>query len=72
MTTDTTRQRQATFSLDAIPRRNLSELARRTGYTVRTIQRWNTTGIPLHSADQLACRLGLHPANIWPTWYHQP
>lgn len=67
--TTTTRHQQATFSLDDVPRTNLSELSRRSGYPLRTIQRWKTTGIPLHSADRLACRLGLHPATIWPTWF---
>lgn len=71
-TTTTTRRRQPTFNLDDIPRTNLSELARRTGYPLRTIQRWKTTGIPLYSADQLACRLGLHPACIWTNWFNPP
>ena len=65
----TTRHRQPTFSLDNVHRTNLSELARSTGYPLRTIQRWNTGGIPRHSADALAIRLGLHPANIWPSWF---
>ena len=67
--TSTTQHRQPTFSLDDVKRINLSELSRRTGYPLRTIQRWKTTGIPLHSADRLACRLGLHPATIWPHWF---
>ena len=67
--TSTTQHRQPTFSLDDVKRINLSELSRRTGYPLRTIQRWKTTGIPLHSADRLACRLGLHPATIWPRWF---
>ena len=66
----TARHRQPTFSLDDVNRTNLSELSRRTGYPLRTIQRWKTTGIPLHSADRLACRLGLHPASIWPHWFN--
>ena len=57
------------FPLAAVPASNLSELSRRTGSPLRTIQRWKTTGIPLHSADRLACRLGLHPATIWPHWF---
>ena len=61
------------FPLDAVGYTNLSELARHTGYPLRTIQRWNTGGIPARSADHLAIRLGLHPANIWPeTWWQQP
>ena len=65
----TTRHQQRRFPLDDITCTNLSELSRRSGYPLRTIQRWKTTGVPLHSADQLAIRLGVHPANIWPQWY---
>ena len=65
----TTRHRQPRFSLDEIERINLSELARRSGYPLRTIQRWKTSGIPRYSADRLACRLGLHPGSIWPSWW---
>lgn len=57
------------FPLAAITGYNNCELARRTGYPVRTIQRWTTTGIPYYSADRLAIRLGVHPAIIWPNWY---
>lgn len=64
------RRRRPTFSLDHVTHGNLSELALRSGYSPRTIHRWKTNGIPLHSADQLACRLGYHPANIWPDWFH--
>ena len=70
--TTTTRHCQPTFSLDNVHRTNLSELSRRSGYPLRTIQRWKTSGIPLHSADRLACRLGLHPGNIWATWWDTP
>ncbi len=69
-TTRTPRRRLPTFDLDHITYVNLCDLARRSGYSVRTLQRWKTTGIPLHSADQLACRLGHHPATIWPHWFH--
>ena len=65
----TTRHRQPRFSLDSIERTNLSELSRRSGYPLRTIVRWKTGGIPLYSADTLACRLGMHPSSIWPTWW---
>ena len=58
------------FPLAAITGYNNCELARRTVYPVRTIQRWTTTGIPLYSADKLAIRLGVHPATIWPNWFH--
>ena len=67
MQTTTPRTR---FPLNEVNYSNLSELSRRCGYPLRTIQRWKTGGIPRHSADQLAIRLGLHPANIWLTWYN--
>lgn len=37
----------------------------------RTVQRWRTGQIRLNEqfADQLACHLGVHPANIWPNWF---
>ena len=73
MNTDTTAtRRQPTFPLTEIRFVNLSELSRNTGYPLRTIQRWNTTGVPRNSADRLAIKLGIHPANIWTTWYQQP
>jgi hypothetical protein len=50
------------FPLTAIHGLNNSELARRTGYALRTIQRWSNTGIPLYSADRLAISLAFtHP-----------
>ena len=57
------------FPLAAITGYNNCELARRTGFAVRTVQRWTTTGVPLYSADRLAIRLGVHPATIWPNWF---
>lgn len=56
------------YPLTDIHHDNLSELARRSGYSLRTIQRWKANGIPWHSADELAIRLGHHPASIWPQW----
>jgi hypothetical protein len=53
------------FPLTAIGGCNNSELARRTGFAVRTIQRWTIT----YSADRLAIRLGVHPATIWSNWF---
>jgi hypothetical protein len=67
-TSTTTRHRQPRFPLDPVLCRNLCDLSRRTGYPLRTIQRWKTSGIPRYSADELAVRLGVHPANIWPQW----
>jgi hypothetical protein len=52
------------FPLTAIHGLNNSELAGRTGYALRTIQRWSTNGIPFYSADRLAIRLGVHPSTL--------
>ena len=60
------------FPLEAVPASNLSELSRRTGYPLRTIQRWRVDGIPYWSADRVAIRLGIHPALIWTDWYVTP
>jgi hypothetical protein len=60
------------FPLDAITGYNHCELARHTGFAVRSIQRWTRDGIPLWSADKLAISLGVHPANIWPDWTTTP
>ena len=37
------------FPLDAVPAANRSDLSRRTGYPLRTIQRWRVDGIPYWS-----------------------
>ena len=60
------------FPLADVPARNLSDLSRRTGYPLRTIQRWRLNGIPYWSADRVAIRLGIHPALIWTNWYAAP
>ena len=65
-------RRRPTLSLDEIGCKNVSDLARRSGYPLRTIQRWKANGIPRNSADHLAIRLGLHPASIWTRWYETP
>ena len=60
------------FPLAEVPAPNLSELSRRTGYPLRTIQRWRIDGIPYWSADRVAIRLGVHPSLIWTDWYAAP
>jgi transcriptional regulator with XRE-family HTH domain len=47
---------------------SVSEVARRTGVTRRTVVRWKHGGIPRWSADTVAIRLGSHPAVIWSNW----
>lgn len=44
---------------------DLEQLARALGCTDRTIDRWQTGGIPLYSADEAATAAGLHPMNVW-------
>lgn len=38
-----------------------------------TIVRWRNQGVKLNwmMADELACRVGFHPAEIWPNWYDE-
>lgn len=44
-----------------------SDLAERTGVDVRTVYRWRKVGrVTLERADELAVKLGEHPAYIWP------
>ena len=42
-----------------------SLLAARMQVTDQTVVRWRREGIPLYSADEIACKLGVHPAVIW-------
>ena len=42
-------------------------LADLTGINRRTIQRWPERGLRPFDADQVACALGMHPIEIWPT-----
>jgi len=37
--------------------------------TERTIHRWVTGGLSPVTADQAAVRVGLHPVDLWPTWF---
>lgn len=46
------------------------EIARRSGIDSAQIHRWKRgAGIPAAKADQLACSLGVHPAQLWPDWF---
>ena len=47
---------------------SVAELAARTGYSTRCIRRWKTHGMPLHAADVVAIRLGVHPGIVWTDW----
>lgn len=43
----------------------ISALSRILGKPTGTIHRWCRLGIPLHAADAMACRIGLHPSSVW-------
>jgi hypothetical protein len=38
-------------------------------YPTRTLSRYAVDGFPDEQADRFACRLGLHPSLIWPSWF---
>jgi hypothetical protein len=38
------------------------------GITRRWIRRYRTCGLTARQADIWACRVGLHPLDIWPHW----
>jgi len=40
-------------------------LIRLAGVAKATVQKWTVNGIPERHADRIACRLGLHPAELW-------
>ena len=60
------------FDLNQLPITSVAELAARTGYSTRSIQRWKISGVPLHAADAVAIHLGLHPAIVWTDWFRTP
>jgi len=38
--------------------------------SIRTVCRWRAAGgLSERQADRAACALGLHPAEIWPSWF---
>jgi hypothetical protein len=39
--------------------------ARTLGVNARQVYRWRGQGLPWALADELACRIGLHPAIVW-------
>lgn len=46
-------------------REGLSHLARLTGFSRRTMQRFRVDGIPVSQADRIAIHFGFHPFEIW-------
>lgn len=49
--------------------RTTKGLARAIGVDARQVYRWREYGIPADRADEVACTLGYHPAELWPDWY---
>lgn len=45
-----------------------AQAALRFGVTRRTVHRWRHHGLTTVAADEAACRVGLHPVLVWPTW----
>lgn len=48
---------------------SVSALARTLGRNRAQVSKWRATGVPLLSADRVACALGRHPAEVWPQWW---
>jgi len=48
---------------------NVSELSRAVRVGRTQLAHWRRNGVPVDSADRLACSLGRHPAEVWPEWY---
>jgi hypothetical protein len=44
-----------------------------TGRHARQLYRWRSEGgIPVNDADEIACRLGMHPIELWPDEWEVP
>ena len=52
-----------------VERYNNFEIARQLDVSVQSVIRYKTHGIPEHSADRVATRMGLHPAVVWMDYY---
>ena len=50
-------------------------LAQIFGVSRATVCRWrnrpNESALNIYQADKYACKIGVHPANIWKDWYNQ-
>lgn len=51
---------------------SIADLARTLGVNTAQIRRYRQNGLTLRAADELAVRLCLHPALIWPDYYALP
>jgi hypothetical protein len=47
------------------PDPSMRDVARLFGVDAHAPKRWANNGIPIWNADRLACRMGLHPTEIW-------
>lgn len=47
---------------------SLSSLGRMLGLSGSTWKQYRDEGVTERVADRLACKAGLHPAMVWPTW----
>jgi lambda repressor-like predicted transcriptional regulator len=54
---------------------NAASLAEIFGVSRTTICRWRNvpdrSWLSAYQADKYACRIGVHPANIWQNWYSE-
>ena len=48
-----------------LPEPSQRAVGRLFGTDAHAAKRWADNGIPIWQADRLACRLGLHPTEIW-------
>lgn len=47
----------------------LKTVCRVLGIPERQAYRWRQQGLTVDQADELACRLGVHPNRLWPSWF---
>lgn len=46
-------------------------IAKQTGINRQSVYRWRSDGIPIHTADRIAIRMGVHPLVIWPDFHQE-
>lgn len=47
------------------------ELARMLGLTNSNVRALRSRGVPIHRADEFACKIGLHPTQVWGEEFYQ-
>lgn len=50
----------------------VAELVEWTGHRPTTVQAWKTRGLSWEQADELACRFGYHPFDVWGEDWWEP